>query len=302
MTPEQQTELIYLIDKYSKDEGIHETAIPDVRCFKMFEPGNRMPVVYKPSFCFIVQGKKQVVLEDEIYQYEPSQYLAVSVDLPMLGEVTIASPEEPYLCLAIDLNSRLLSEILTQFNPFEKLSSEPVRGLFVGKSDKMFTDSVLRLARLLDTPQDIPLLTPMVIKEIYYRLLQSPHGQSIAQLAVAGSKMQRIATVIQYMQNDFAQAIRVEEMAQQVNMSPSSFHSHFKSVTAMSPLQYLKRLRLMEARRILLSEDMDAASTAYRVGYESPSQFSREYARMFGCPPMTDVANLRKSLKVQSIL
>ena len=169
------------------------------------------------------------------------------------------------------------------------------RALFIGSTSDQLTDALLRLARLLDTPQDIPLLAPMVIREIYYRLLNGLHGRRIAQIAINGTNMQRIAHVIQMLKSKFSEPIRVGDLAQMAHMSPSSFHFHFKAVTAMSPLQYQKRLRLLEARRLLLVEGRDAASAAYRVGYESASQFSREYSRMFGAPPISDVTNLREN-------
>lgn len=289
----QKNELIALVEKYSDGDGIHPTAITGVRCLKLSQPSLKMPVVYNPSFCIILQGSKQAVLESEIYHYGPSEYIVVSVDLPVVGQVIEATAQEPYLSLQLDIDPHELSELISQRNFSTATTTHTERGLFVGKADDALADSILRLARLLDNPQDIPFLAPLSIREIYYRLLNSEHGHTIAQMAIAGSNMQRIADVIRMLKENYTKPIRVEVMAEMANMSPSSFHHHFKEVTAMSPLQYQKRLRLLEARRLMLAEMKNAAFAAYQVGYESSSQFSREYSRMFGAPPSADIERMR---------
>ena len=285
-----------LIEKYSSGDGIHATAVQGLFCIRLSAPHMKLPSVYQPSICVIVQGAKQVLLEEEIYDYAPPQFLGVSVDLPLLGQVTEASAEKPYLCLQIELDPRLIGELIAQSSEATWARSETARGLFVGELDDATQETVLRLARLLDTPRDIPMLAPMMLRELHYRLLSSEQGAAIAQIAIAGSNAYKIAQIIRRIKTHLADPMRVEELAAMANMSPSSFHQHFKAVTAMSPLQYQKRLRLTEARHILLSENIDAATTAYRVGYESASQFSREYARMFGAPPMRDVAEIRSAI------
>jgi AraC-like DNA-binding protein len=290
-------ELAKLVDRFSSGDGIHPTAVPGLRCLKMSAINTPTPSVYHPSVCVVVQGSKQVLLQGEIFRYAPSQYLAVSVDLPLLGRITEASARRPYLCLQISLDPRLMSELIAQSGNVAWAQGETARGLFVDKLDVSMMDALLRLARLLDTPKDIPTLAAMRMREFHYRMLSGSHGALIAQIAIAGSNTQKIADVIRRMKSDLSRAISVEDLAAKVHMSPSSFHQHFKAVTAMSPLQYLKRLRLTEARQIMLSEAADAASTAYRVGYESASQFSREYARMFGAPPMRDIAGLRGTMR-----
>ena len=277
------------------DDGIHPTAIPGVNCIRLSELHARLPSVYTPCICVIVQGRKRVLLEKEVYEYRPSQYLAVSVDLPVIGEVTEGSRKKPYLCLQIELNRLELAELLVQTRTTLDREGTVRRGIFVAQVDRQLGDCVLRLARLLDTPQDIPILAPMIRREIHYRLLVSPHGRTIAQLARTGSHAQRIAAAIRHLKAGYDKPIRIEALASRVGMSVSSFHAHFKAVTAMSPLQYQKRLRLLEARQIMLAEMRDAVSTAYRVGYESPSQFSREYARVFGNPPGRDIKRLTAS-------
>ncbi len=284
-------ELAELIDRHSSSTGGNETAIPGVSCYREIEPDRTTPTVYAPSLCVIAQGRKQAMLGREVYRYGPSEYLIVSVDLPITGTVTEASDARPYLCLKIDIDLQQLSELVLDT---QRAISESARGLFVGKLDPKTRESVLRLARLLDAPDDIPVLAPMMMREVYYRMLRSDYGDAIAQIALKGSNLQRIARAVRRIRADLTRPIKVKELAELAGMSTSSFHAHFKSVTAMSPLQFQKHLRLLEARKIMLSAGADAARTAYRVGYESPSQFSREYARMFGNPPARDISLLRR--------
>ncbi|MHC5735917.1 AraC family transcriptional regulator [Nostoc sp.] len=204
-----------------------------------------------------------------------------------------ATPDKPYLGFKLNLDPRQLCDIIAQIRPGTSKKENSVRGLFVSNVDAPLIDCALRLTRLLDTPQDIPILAPMIIREMYYRLLMGEQGEAVRQIATSGSNMQRIAEVIKLIKADFIKPMRIEELAGQASMSPSSFHHHFKEVTSMSPLQYQKQLRLLEARRLMLAENSDAANAAYQVGYESPSQFSREYSRMFGAPPIKDIERLR---------
>jgi AraC-like DNA-binding protein len=296
----QLQELGALTLKYSSGEGIQPTAVSGLACIKLSGPHLQLPAVYQPCVCVILQGAKQVLLEEEIYRYAAMQFLAVSVDLPLLGQVIEASAERPYLCLAIDIDARQIADLIAQSGDAGWSRGETSRGLFVGELDAAMLESALRLGRLLDTPRDIPVLAPLAMREFHYRLLSSPYGAAIAQTAIAGSNTHKIGQIIRRIKTKLAEPIRVEELAQMVNMSPSSFHQHFKAVTAMSPVQYQKKLRLTEARQLLLAESADAASAAYRVGYQSVSQFSREYARMFGNPPMRDAAGIRQSRPVQA--
>jgi len=291
--PSSHEELKALIDKNSIEEGFHGTAIDPVHLIKYYSVNSTMPVVYNPSLCLIVQGEKKVTVDSEMLVYAPSQFLAVSIDMPVVGEVTKASKAEPYLCLQLDIDPSMVGDLIAQMGLEFAAPPQTSRAIFVGNVDEPLLESVVRLARLLDTPRDIPMLGPMAIREVYYRVLSGPHGAAFAQIAVNGSNVQRIANAITMLRTNFHKPMRVEEMAAAASMSPSSFHHHFKEVTAMSPLQYQKKVRLLEARRILLSEVSDAASTAYRVGYESASQFSREYSRMFGAPPIADREGLR---------
>lgn len=291
-----QQELIDLIDQYSSVDGVNPTPIPGVTCFRASSTDTPIPSVhvYEPSLCVIVQGQKQLMLEDEVYRYGAADYLVTTVDLPVIGKVIEASPDEPYFCLKIDIDQQQLSDLLIHTGQTAAPQNSSKRGVFVGKTDARMGESVLRLARLLETPEDIPVLATQMLREVYYRVLRSEYGDTVAQISQHGSHMQRIATVVQKLKAEFREQISVEALAELAGMSLSSFHTHFKAVTAMSPLQFQKRLRLMEARRIMLGDAADASSAAYLVGYESPSQFSREYSRMFGNPPRRDISLLRE--------
>lgn len=286
-------ELADIIDNFSPVEGVNATLIPGVNILRYSAPSAPTPTVYEPCLCVVAQGEKRAMLEDEVFFYTPSQYLVASVDLPVTGQVTRASRAEPYLCLQLKIDALVVNDIMVQSGLQMNASDVSHRGLYVDHLDEGLLESVMRLARLLNTPQDIPVLDPLIKREIYYRLLMGELGEVVRQIATTGSNMHRIARVIRILKSDFSHSISVDDMAGWAGMSVSSFHQHFKSVTAMSPLQYQKQLRLLEARRLMLAQMADAASASFQVGYESPSQFSREYARMFGAPPMTDIKRLR---------
>ncbi|MEG3986861.1 AraC family transcriptional regulator [Microcoleus sp. S28C3] len=292
----QCQELAALLTRHTdgKGNGFHKTDIDKLEFMRESSVSAALHGVYQPILAIVIQGKKEALLGEETYRYGAAQYLAISVDLPLSGFVVEATPDKPYLGFKLNLDPRQLCDIITaQTQPSASKKENSVRGLFVSNADAPLLDCALRLTRLLDTPQDIPMLAPMIIREIYYRLLMGEQGEAVRQIATSGSNMQRIAEVLKLIKTDFAKPLRVEDLAGQANMSPSSFHHHFKGVTSMSPLQYQKQLRLLEARRLMLAENSDAANAAYQVGYESPSQFSREYSRMFGAPPIRDIERLR---------
>jgi AraC-like DNA-binding protein len=220
-------------------------------------------------------------------------YLIHPVALPTSGCVVEATHDKPFLAVKLSLDLVQLCDLVAQMNISSTKLENSVRGLWVSNADATLVECVLRLVKLLATPQDIPILAPIVLRELYYRLLLGEQSEAVRQIATSGSSMQRIASAIQAIQAEFTQSIRIEDLARQVSMSTSSFHQHFKQVTSMSPLQYQKQLRLLAARRLMLTEDFDAIAAAYQVGYESPSQFSREYSRMFGAPPIRDIERLR---------
>jgi AraC-like DNA-binding protein len=289
-------DLATLIGRYTdgKGNGFHDTEIDRLGFGRESAVGTAMHGISNPMLAIVVQGRKDTLLGEETYHYGAAQYLVVSVDLPIHGFTVEATSDRPYLGLKLDLNPCELCEIIAAYTTVLASQKEAsVRGFFVTTADVSLLDCVLRLVRLLDTPRDIPILAPMLIREIYYRLLIGEQSESVRQIATSGSNMQRIAEVLKLMKANFAQPMRVEDLAQKAGMSPSSFHHHFKQVTSMSPLQYQKQLRLLEARRLMLAENLNAVTAADRVGYSSPSQFSREYARMFGAAPIGDIQRLR---------
>jgi AraC-like DNA-binding protein len=291
-------ELGHLIERFTGGDGVHQTAIRGVRLARATGPGLPMRGVHEASLCMIASGEKRVMLADEIYTYAPGQILVASVDLPVSGQVTGASPEKPYLSFILRLDLAELADVAALAQVAPPSGAVTMRGIFVGESAPPVLESVMRLLRLLETPVDIPALAPLAQRELLYRLLRSEHGWRVAQLAAAGGHSQRVRKAIEWLQQHFAEPLQIESFAREVNMSPSSLHHHFKAVTAMSPVQYQKQLRLQEARRLLLSEDVDAATAGHRVGYESPSQFSREYSRLFGAPPARDLKRLREPARV----
>ncbi|ANY67166.1 AraC family transcriptional regulator [Paenibacillus sp. BIHB 4019] len=289
----QQIELAKLIEQHSGQDGVHETAVPSlylIRLSCITEPVHR---VYKPSLCFIAQGLKEVMLAQELFEYGPSDYLISSMNLPVIGHVIKAFPDAPYLSLRLEFTPNQILEVLKDA-PFQITPQENTkRAMFVGDMDSSILDSLIRLTRLLNHPKDISFLAPIYTKEILYLLLQGQFGVTLAQLAMEGSSTYRISEAIEHITHNVGQPLRIEELAELANMGISTFHRHFKEVTAMSPIQFQKQMRLQEARRLLLSESGDAADVAFRVGYESASQFSREYSRMFGAPPKADIMHLK---------
>lgn len=229
-----------------------------------------------------------------MYVYDPAHYLMVSVDLPVAGRILDATPKNPHLALRLDLDPALVTALAIEAGISDSAGKqEPPRGLAVNRLDAPLMGSVLRLLRLLETPQDIRVLGPLAMREVLYRLLMGEQGERLRQITATNSQTQRIVQAIHWLKSNYRQPFRIEDIAREVYMSPSGLHHHFKAVTAMSPLQYQKQLRLQEARRLMLGESMDAATAGYSVGYESPSQFSREYSRLFGAPPLRDIAQLR---------
>jgi AraC-like DNA-binding protein len=290
----QHTELAALIQHHCPEEGLFETAIPSLFLIHHRQVTDRAYNVYKPCFCCIASGAKDIFLANEHLSYGPANYLIASMNLPVVGQVVQASPTEPYLSFKLEFSQDQILEVLNETDLSQPMRESARRALFVGQTEQPLLDAVLRLIRLLDHPKDIAFLAPLFVKEILYKLLQGSFGTMLAQIALEGSSSYRIREVIEQITRHYEQPLRVEELAEMASMSVSSFHRNFKEVTAMSPLQFQKQVRLQEARRILLSESADAADVAFRVGYESASQFSREYARMFGAPPRADMKQLKQ--------
>jgi AraC-like DNA-binding protein len=284
-----------IIGRHVPADGMHASALPRLSLVRSCRPTEAVPTVYKPSLCIIAQGRKQVELGGRSYVYDPAKYLTVSVDLPLVGSILEASPERPYLSLVLDIDLPALTELMLQ-HP-HALGPEPSGpALGVSEVEPGLLDAALRLARLLDTPKDAPALAPLAEREILYRLLTGAQAPMIRRIASAESRLTQIGRAIAWLRENYAQPVSVERLAADAGMSASSFHSHFKAATTMSPLQYRTRVRLQEARRMMAVEAMDAASAGFAVGYDSPSQFSRDYRRLYGAPPLKDAVRLRRSL------
>lgn len=295
-------QLALLIRRHAPSSGTHQTAVPYLSLMHATQLSEPLESVYKPSICVVAQGAKTATLADEIYQYDPSTYLVTSVELPIIGKIIEASPENPYLSLKLSFDADVILDIVKETNRPVLVPSEACRGITVNRTSSTLLEAIVRLMQLLDTPEDIPILAPLVIREILYRVLQGEQGALIRQFVIIGSHAHNIAQSIQLINRQFDRPLVIEQLAKSVNMSTSAFHKHFKRVTAMSPLQYQKIVRLQEARRLMLTETVQASDAAFRVGYESPSQFSREYARMYGRPPMLDVQKLRSSVAGSNVL
>ena len=250
--------------------------------------------VLEPSLCVIAQGSKEVLLGESRYRYDTSHYLLATVELPRVSQVLEASPERPYLSLRLELTPALVSSVMVEAGYTSPPGHADVRAIDVSLLDGHLLDAIVRLTRLLDVPAEAPVLLPLITREIIYRLLRGEQGIRLRHLAIQGGYTPHIALAVEQLRRDFTQPLRIEQIARELGMSVSGFHHHFKAVTAMSPLQFQKRLRLLEARRLMLGEDLDAASAAYRVGYHDASHFNREYKSLFGIPPMRDVQRLRE--------
>jgi AraC-like DNA-binding protein len=295
MKPLQLLTLKKLLEQNSRQEGITPTVIPGVEIFKASSTSTPLPTVYQPSLCVLAQGEKQVFVGTDRYQYRAGQFLTVTVDLPLHSEITKASAAEPYLLLKVNIEMTLIAELYSLIPTEKPLSATAGKALVVGEMDAATADAVMRLADLMTTLEHIPVLAESIKRELFYRLLCSDFGPLIAQTAIKDSSLHRISKAIQWVKQEFRKPLSVEDLARLAGMSVSSFHTHFKNITGLSPLQYQKSIRLLAARNLMAAENLDAASTAYQVGYESPSQFSREYARMFGNPPARDINLLKQN-------
>lgn len=250
--------------------------------------------VVEPSVCVIAQGCKEVLLGDSRYQYDSSHYLLTTVELPRVSQVLEASKERPYLSLRLELAPALVSSVMVEAGHASPRDDAEVRAIDVSPLDGNLLDAFVRLIRLLDNPVEAQVLLPLITREIVYRLLRGEQGTRLRHLALLGGYTPSIARAVGRLRKDFDQPLHIKQLAQELGMSVSGLHHHFKAVTAMSPLQFQKHLRLQEARRLMLGEDLDAASAAYRVGYHDASHFNREYKSLFGVPPMRDVQRLRE--------
>ncbi len=290
-------ELVEHIGRAAREDGRVEP-LKGLYLIRSSSPTMAVHSLFDPAFCVIAQGSKEILLVDHRYRYDPAHYLLTTVGLPITSQVVEASEAKPYLSLRLRLDPVLVGSVMAEAGYPSPQNHADVRAINVSPLDAGLLDAVVRLVRLLDSPSEARVLAPLVIREIVYRLLMGEQGARLRYIAVLGGHSHRIATAIERLRHDFDQPLRIEDIARELGMSVSSFHHHFKAVTAMSPLQFQKRLQLQEARRLMLGEHLDAASAGYRVGYDDASHFSRDYKRLFGEPPMRDVERLRQTTGV----
>lgn len=293
MASSELAKLVSAVERHTVVDGTYDNVVPSLTLFRCSAPSDQNHIVYIPCLCIIAQGAKQVVVGGETYRYDAARSLLVTVDLPAFTRVVEASPERPCLAIGISLDRPVVGELLVA-GMTDPPPGPTARGLVLTRAEPPLLDAIGRLVALLDTPGDIAALAPLVHREIAYRVLKGPQGARLRQVASSGAPAHRIARAVGWLRQNFAQPPDVEFLARRVGLRSSAFHQHFKAMTGLSPLQYQKRLRLQEARRLMLGEGLDAAEAGYRVGYESPSQFSREYRRLFGAPPRQDLAVLKR--------
>jgi len=288
-------ELVERIARAIREDGGVEP-LKDLHLYRTSSP-TELHSVSNPAFCVIAQGSKEVFLANERYQYDPAHYLLYTAELPVVTQVTEASPERPYLSLRLDLDPTLVGSVMVEAGQSSPRSHADVRAINISSLDAGLLDAVVRLVRLIDTPTEARGLASLVTREIVYRLLLGKQSDRLRHIAVLGGYTSPIARAIERLRKEFDRSLRIDDIAREIGMSVSGFHHHFKAVTAMSPLQFQKQMRLQEARRLMLGEHLDAASAGYRVGYDDASHFNREYKRLFGLPPLRDVERLRAAAR-----
>ena len=269
--------------------------LPGVHFRRQSSGAQRVHAVGEPSFCVIAQGSKEILLGDATFRYDPAHYLISTMELPLIGQVVEASPQRPYLSFRLVLDPSIVTSMMVESGVAQSRGDGvAVNAVDVSPLDAQLLDATLRLVRLIETPREYRALAPLVIREIIYRLLTGAQGNRMRHLATFGGQAHRMVRAVQKLRENFDKPLRIEDVARELGMSVSGFHAHFKAVTAMSPLQFQKQLRLQEARRLMLSDNLDASEAGYRVGYDDASHFNREYKRHFGEPPMRDVEQLRE--------
>lgn len=288
-------ELAKLIDRWTGNANQYDTPISGLRFSRWTTPTPPTSYTHNPSICLIAQGRKRVLLGEESFIYDANHFLISSVDLPIIANIIEASEEQPYLGLIMELDLTEISQLIVDSELAFTQSKEAQKGIAVGELSESLLDAFVRLAELLDEGQNIKILAPIIKREIFYRLLMSEQGTRLHQIVTAGSHSHQIAKAIDWLKNNFVKPLSVGDLASYTGMSKSSFYTHFRSMTSMTPLQFQKKLRLSEARRLMLTENLDAMAATFKVGYESPSQFSREYSRLFGAPPSKDIKSLREN-------
>ncbi|PJI98160.1 AraC family transcriptional regulator [Acidovorax sp. 69] len=288
------TPLFQAVSRYAEAHiskgSVVQTAIPGMSAVRATEPSGLLHAISHPLVCLVLQGCKQVTMGPQTFEFAAGESLLITADVPLVSQITRASAAAPYLCLALELNLPVIADLSAQMGAAPLGDHAPVR---VDPTDAEVADVALRLVRLLERPEAVPLLHAPLVRELHYWLLAGRHGAAIRRLGWPGSHVQRVARAVAVLRTDFAQSLPVESLAALAGMSPSSFHQHFRAVTSLSPLQFQKQLRLIEARRLMLSEGASASGAAFAVGYESVPQFTREYSRLFGLPPVRETQAAR---------
>lgn len=293
-------ELLERMARALPGDGARE-AVDGLFLARLTKPAESSLALYQPAFCFVVRGAKQVLVREDVLRYDPGHYLLFTVDLPIIFRVEEASQEMPYFSLRLNLDPALVAEVMMEAGAETRKGDASVKGIGVNTVDAGLLDAVVRLVRLADKPTEQRILAPLIKREIVYRLLAGGEGARLGHL-VASSRgdTRRISRAIGHLRHHYYEPLKIEEVARQCGMSVSGFHHHFKSVTSMSPLQFQKQVRLQEVRRLMLGEDLDAASAGHRVGYEDPAYFNRDYKKLFGAPPHRDIERLRSRLELMS--
>jgi AraC-like DNA-binding protein len=290
------------IQRWTAGTDCHRSeALPMLSLYRSDHPVGPVSGMYEPSVALVLQGRKRVGLGSESFVYGPGQFLVTSLNLPTVTYILEASPERPFLSLLLALDLREITSLMMDGHLPAPRVQTGERAMAIGRVDWPLAHAIQRMVELLDEPASIPIMAPLVQREILFRLLVGEQGARLRQFGALGSHNHQIARAIDWMKAHYASPLRIDDLASRVRMSSSTFHLHFKTLTAMSPLQYQKWLRLNEARRLMLTEHVDASTAAFRVGYESVSQFSREYRARFGAPPMRDISSLRKAAAVAAV-
>jgi len=285
-----------VVKRHTSDEYLNQTAIPSLRFLKISSSEYVLPEFNNPFVCLIVEGRKSVLIGDAAYSYQKGEFLLFALNMPFVGMVAEASPEAPFYCLHLDIDMTLVAELLMDERLRIDFSKDITSaGVYLDKASESLANALYRLVSLLDNLREAAFLAPMYIREIHYWLLRSGQGRQLASLSMPSSNIRKIGQAIAYIKENFQETLRMDDLASIAGMSVSSFHQHFKRFTISSPLQFQKQLRLIEARRLMATENADATAAAFKVGYQSLSQFSREYHRMFGNSPSRDIRNIRNS-------
>lgn len=278
--------------RFAPAEGLNETPWPGLVLFRADDPATRIPVVYEPCVCFVAHGRKQVHVAGEVITYDPLHYLVVGVPLPVEAEIVEASADEPFISLKLNIDVSILSELLLDTKPGSG-SDEASRAIYASRMNRDLSGAVVRLLRALHSTDDARVLAPLAVRELLYHILAGEQGERLRSVAIRDSRAHRIASVLRFMQENFSRPLNVDELAGQASMSASTFHHNFKSMTSLPPLQYLKMIRLHQARLLMLNDGLGAGEAAHAVGYNSPSQFTREFKRLFGTSPLRERKRLQ---------